>query len=81
MYKEIYKSNINRTHISDAEHAGEDVLEVNTDNVWSWLEGLLEHYNGLIHVCVDVTRIFTREMWIKQAESIQVYIKGKRSVF
>ncbi len=80
-HKDIYQRGIDKFHISDAGHAEGDVCAViNTDNLWIWLEGLLEHYNGLIYVCADVTRIFTREMWIKQAESIQVYIKGKNNI-
>ena len=72
----LYHRNIDITHISDVE----DVSAVNSDNLWIWLEGLLEHYNRLIDVCVK-PMIFTREMWIKQAESIQVYIKDKNSIF
>ena len=57
----------------------------NDRKLMNWLDVAIKMYRDLVDKCVDVTAIFTKEMWIEQAGGIQVKIpidtKGSVSKF
>ncbi len=51
----------------------QELGNVNFGKLFTWLLAMRGQYKGLLHICVDVMRTFTKEMWIEQAQNIQVF--------